>query len=48
MKLIDTSLPEKVNTLRGNPYFTDLPDPLSMGVDQHMQLREYQRGDILF
>jgi CRP/FNR family transcriptional regulator len=48
MKLIDTGQPEKIDTLRGNSYFTDLPEPLLKEVAQYMQLREYQRGDILF
>jgi CRP-like cAMP-binding protein len=48
MKVIDSSLPQKINTLRGNAYFTDLPEPLLQEIASHMQLREYQRGDILF
>src|SRR5512144_1632626 len=48
MKVIDTSLAEKIDTLRGNTYFKDLPEPLLSEVAQHMQLREYQRGDVLF
>ena len=46
MKVIDTSLSQKIDTLRGNTYFTDLPEPLIRGVAQHMQLREYQRGPL--
>ena len=48
MKLIDTGLTHKVNTLRGNAYFSDLTEPLLKEIAQHTQLREYQRGDILF
>jgi CRP-like cAMP-binding protein len=48
MKLNDTSLSEKIETLRENAYFTDLPEPLLKEVAQDMQQREYQRGDILF
>jgi CRP-like cAMP-binding protein len=48
MKLNDTSLSEKIETLRENAYFTDLPDPLLKEVAQDMQQREYERGDILF
>jgi CRP/FNR family transcriptional regulator len=48
MKLIDTSPAQRINTLQGNTYFTDLPEPLLKEVASNMQLREYQRGDILF
>jgi CRP-like cAMP-binding protein len=48
MKVIDTSPPQRIDTLRANSYFTDLPEPLLKEVAEHMQLREYQRGDILF
>jgi CRP/FNR family transcriptional regulator len=48
MKLIDTSLAQRIETLRGNAYFTDMPEPLLKEVALHMQLREYQRGEVLF
>jgi CRP/FNR family transcriptional regulator len=48
MKLIDTSQKQRINTLRGNTYFTDLPEPLLKEISAYMQLREYQRGDVLF
>jgi len=48
MKLIDASLSQRIDTLRGNNYFTDLPENLLQEIVQHMQLREYQRGDVLF
>jgi CRP/FNR family transcriptional regulator len=48
MKLIDASLAQRIDTLRGNTYFTDMPEPLLKELTQHMQLREYQRGDVLF
>ena len=48
MKLIDTSPAQRIITLRGNVYFEDLPEPLLKEIASHMQLREYQRGDILF
>jgi CRP/FNR family transcriptional regulator len=48
MKLIDTSLAQRIETLRGNSYFTDLSEPFLKDIGQHMQLREYQRGDVLF
>jgi CRP/FNR family transcriptional regulator len=48
MKLIEIGLEKRINTLRGNSYFVDLPESLLKGVAVHMQLREYQRGDVLF
>ena len=48
MKLIDTSQSQKINTLRGNTYFTELPESLLKEIAEHMQLREYHRGDVLF
>ena len=48
MKLIATNQKQRIETLRGNTYFNDLPESLSKEVSAHMQLREYQRGDVLF
>lgn len=48
MKLIDSSLEQRIQTLRGNAYFTELPEPMLKEVAAHMQMREYQRGDVLF
>ncbi len=48
MKLIETSQDQRINTLRGNSYFVELPEPLLLEIAAHMQLREYQRGDVLF
>jgi CRP/FNR family transcriptional regulator len=48
MKLIDTGLSQRIDTLQRNTYFTDLPEHLLKEIAQYMQLREYQRGDILF
>ena len=48
MKLIDTGQEQRINTLRGNSYFTELSGPLLKEISAHMQLREYQRGDVLF
>ncbi len=47
MKLIDTKPEQRINKLRGNSYFTDLPEPLLKEVISYMQLREYTRGDAL-
>jgi hypothetical protein len=48
MKLIDTSQSQKINTLQGNAYFTELPESLLKEIAEQMQLREYQHGDVLF
>ena len=48
MKSIETTLAQRVKTLRGNIYFDDLPEALLKEVAAHTQLREYQRGDVLF
>jgi len=48
MKIIETSQEQRINTLRGNSYFNELPESLLKEVAAHMQLREYQRGDVLF
>lgn len=48
MKLIDSSQDQRIQTLRGNAYFTELPEALLKEVAAYMQLREYQRGDVLF
>lgn len=48
MKLTETNQATRIETLRGNSYFSELPETLLKEVAAHMQLREYQRGDILF
>jgi len=48
MKLIETSHDQRIHTLRGNTYFTDLSEPLLKEVAACMQLHEYQRADVLF
>ena len=48
MKLIDTGQEQRIVMLRGNTYFTELPEPLLKEISAFMQLREYQRGDVLF
>ena len=48
MKLIETRPEKRIDTLRGNSYFTDLPEPLLKEISAYMQLREYPRGDVLF
>ena len=48
MKSIETKTEEKIKTLRGNQYFDDLSGNLLKEISEHMHLRVYQRGDILF
>ena len=48
MNLIQTDLPAKIKTLRGNEYFNDLPEDMLKEIAAHTQLHEYQRGDIFF
>jgi len=48
MKLIDVTQAVKLKTLRSNPYFDDLPDKVLKNIAAHTQLREYERGDVLF
>lgn len=47
MKSIETNLTQRINTLRGNTYFNDLPEPLLKEIAAHTQLREYQRGEVI-
>lgn len=48
MKLIEANLKQKIRALRGNEYFDDLPESMLTDIAGHMNLREYQRGDVLF
>jgi CRP-like cAMP-binding protein len=48
MKLIETRPDQRIGTLQGNVYFSELSKPLLKEISGHMQLREYQRGDVLF
>ena len=48
MKPVETSINERLGTLRGNEYFDDLPEPMLKEIAAQMHLREYQRGDVLF
>jgi CRP/FNR family transcriptional regulator, dissimilatory nitrate respiration regulator len=48
MKLIETNPDQRIETLRGNAYFSELPEALHREISTHMQLREYQRADVLF
>jgi CRP/FNR family transcriptional regulator len=48
MKPMDATLEERVEVLRGNEYFDDLPQSLLRELSAHMSLREYQKGEVLF
>lgn len=48
MKIIETTFKEKIEALRGNEYFDDLPESMLKEIAANTQLREYQRGDVLF
>ncbi len=48
MKKIETYEEMRTKTLKGNEYFDDLPESMLKEISEHMHLREYQRGDVLF
>lgn len=48
MKLLDATFKQKIEALRENEYFDDLPEPMLKEIAEHTHLREYQRGDVLF
>jgi CRP-like cAMP-binding protein len=48
MKPLDANLKLKLRTLRENPYFDNLPDGMLNEIAGHMQLRGFERGDVLF
>jgi CRP/FNR family transcriptional regulator len=48
MKPLDAGLNLKLQTLRRNPYFDDLPEEILKEIAGHMQLRGFERGEVLF
>lgn len=48
MKFIESNQKQKIKVLRGNEYFDDLPEPMLKDIAEHMHMREYQRGEVLF
>ncbi|MDP1716414.1 MAG: Crp/Fnr family transcriptional regulator [Anaerolineales bacterium] len=48
MKPIETTIKQKIKVLRGNEYFDDLTENMLKEIAEHMHLREYQRGDVMF
>ena len=47
MKSVETKVEIRIKTLRGNVYFDDLPEGMLKEIAEHMNLREYVRGDVL-
>lgn len=48
MKLVEVSKTEKLKTLQNNLYFDELPDEVLKYLASVTQLREFERGDVLF
>jgi len=48
MKLIEVPLASKLKILQNNSYFDDLPEEVLKQIALNTQLREYDRGDVLF
>ena len=48
MKSIESKASEKLKILKGNEYFDELSESILKDIAEHMHLREYQRGDVLF
>ena len=48
MKLLHTDKSQRMELLRGNEYFDTMPDSLLVQICGHMQLREYERGEVFF
>ncbi|MBK9927520.1 MAG: Crp/Fnr family transcriptional regulator [Anaerolineales bacterium] len=48
MKLVEVPKTEKLKILRNNLYFDELPEKELKDIAANTQLREYERGDVLF
>ncbi len=48
MKLLHTDKSQRMELLRGNEYFDTMPASLLEQICGHMQLREYERGEVFF
>lgn len=48
MRIIEVSIAEKLKTLQGNTYFDELPRYALRRLAAHIQLHEYDRGEMLF
>src|SRR6266498_5053917 len=48
MKSTETTARQRIQVLRRNEYFDDLPASMLEEISANMRLCEYQRGDVLF
>jgi CRP/FNR family transcriptional regulator len=48
MRSINTNTKERIDTLKGNEYFDELPEATLREISEFMHLREYPRGEVLF
>lgn len=47
MKIIDSTLKQRMDALRGNQYFDDLDEAMLKDIAGHTRLAEFQRGDVM-
>jgi CRP/FNR family transcriptional regulator len=48
MHILHSDKPQRLKLLRSNEYFDTMPDSLLDRITGHMQLREYERGEVFF
>lgn len=48
MKSIESKASDRIKVLKGNEYFDELSELILKDIAEHMHLREYSRGDVLF
>ena len=48
MRILHSDKAQRLAMLRGNEYFDTMPDSLLEQITGHMQLREYDRGEVFF
>ena len=48
MRTVETKTEVRIKTLKANQYFDDLPENLLEEISEHMHLRVYPRGHVLF
>lgn len=48
MRILHSDKPQRLDMLRKNEYFDTMPDSLLEQIADHMQLREYERGEVFF
>jgi len=47
MRTVEVPTTQKIQVLKVNPYFDELPEEVLKNIASHMQLNEYERGDTL-